>query len=82
MEADTGSIGGWSHEFMVLADSGEDAIVSCNACDYAANVEKAESRLVEAVGTRDPRPLERVATPGKKSIEEVSSFLGVPANTT
>lgn len=83
VEADTGSIGGnWSHEFMVLADSGEDAIVSCNGCDYAANVEKAESRLIEAVEHAEPRPLERVATPGKKSIEEVSSFLGVAATTT
>jgi prolyl-tRNA synthetase len=83
VEADTGSIGGnWSHEFMVLADSGEDAIVSCSACDYAANVEKAESRTIEAVEHCEPRPLERVATPGKKSIEEVSSFLGVPAAST
>jgi prolyl-tRNA synthetase len=83
VEADTGSIGGnWSHEFMVLADSGEDAIVSCSACDYAANVEKAESRLIEAVEHCEPRPLEKVATPGKKSIEEVSTFLSVPANTT
>jgi prolyl-tRNA synthetase len=83
VEADTGSIGGnWSHEFMVLADSGEDAIVSCNGCDYAANVEKAESRLVESVEHCEPRSLERVATPGKKSIEEVSAFLGVPATTT
>jgi prolyl-tRNA synthetase len=80
VEADTGSIGGSSsHEFMVLADSGEDAIVSCNACEYAANVEKAESRPTEAVEHADPRPLERVATPGKRTIEEVSEFLGVHA---
>ena len=47
VEADTGSIGGTSsHEFMVLADSGEDAIVSCSDCQYAANVEKAEARLL------------------------------------
>ena len=45
VEADTGNIGGSSsHEFMVLADSGEDAIVSCDSCEYAANVEKAELR--------------------------------------
>jgi len=80
VEADTGSIGGSSsHEFMVLADSGEDAIVSCNACEYAANVEKAESRPVESVEHADHRPLERVATPEKRTIEEVSEFLGVHA---
>jgi len=83
VEADTGSIGGnWSHEFMVLADSGEDAIVSCNACDYAANVEKAESRIIDAAEHADARPLEKVHTPGRKSIQEVSEFLQVPANTT
>jgi prolyl-tRNA synthetase len=83
VEADTGSIGGnWSHEFMVLADSGEDAIVSCSACDYAANVEKAESRLIEAEEHSEPRPLEKVHTPGKKSILEVSDFLQVPSSST
>jgi len=83
VEADTGSIGGnWSHEFMVLADSGEDAIVSCNACDYAANVEKAESRLIEAAEHSEPRPLEKVHTPAKKSIQEVSEFLQIPAAAT
>jgi prolyl-tRNA synthetase len=80
VEADTGSIGGSSsHEFMVLADSGEDAIVSCTACEYAANVEKAESRHLEVTEHADPRPLERVSTPGKRTIEEVSEFLGVHA---
>src|SRR5512147_900778 len=78
VEADTGSIGGnWSHEFMVLADSGEDAIASCNSCEYAANVEKAEARPVEAAEHADPRPLEKVATPEKRTIDEVSEFLGV-----
>jgi len=81
VEADTGSIGGsYSHEFMVLADSGEDAIVSCTACQYAANVEKAEVRQTTAAEHADPRPLERVATPEKKSIEEVAEFLGVHAS--
>jgi len=80
VEADTGSIGGSSsHEFMVLAESGEDAIVSCSTCQYAANVEKAESRPIEAAEHADPRPLERVATPDKRTIEEVSGFLGVHA---
>jgi prolyl-tRNA synthetase len=80
VEADTGSIGGSSsHEFMVLADSGEDAIVSCSFCDYAANVEKAAARPIECMEHFDPRPLEKVATPGKRTIEEVSEFLGIPA---
>jgi len=83
VEADTGSIGGnWSHEFMVLADSGEDAIVSCNDCDYAANVEKAESRVIASAEHCEPRPLEKVHTPGKKSIQEVSDFLQMPAAAT
>jgi prolyl-tRNA synthetase len=82
VEADTGSIGGsYSHEFMVLADSGEDAIVSCNACEYAANVEKAEARKPAAPEHADPRPLEKVATPDQRTIEEVSAFLGVPEST-
>ncbi|HEX9023014.1 MAG TPA: proline--tRNA ligase, partial [Geobacteraceae bacterium] len=78
VEADTGSIGGSSsHEFMVLAESGEDAIVSCGSCEYAANVEKAEARVPAAPEHAEPRPLEKVVTPDKRSIEEVSDFLGV-----
>jgi prolyl-tRNA synthetase len=78
VEADTGSIGGsFSHEFMVLADSGEDAIVSCSACQYAANMEKAQARKAEVLEHADPRPLERVTTPGQKSVDEVAAFLGV-----
>jgi len=83
VEADTGSIGGSSsHEFMVLADSGEDAIVSCNACRYAANVEKAEARRVELQPAAEQLPLEKKATPDKKAIEDVAAFLGVPVETT
>lgn len=79
VEADTGAIGGsLSHEFQVLARSGEDLIVSCGSCDYAANVEKAEARPPEAE-TFDSAALARVATPGTKTIEEVSVFLGEPA---
>jgi len=79
--ADTGAIGGTgSHEFHVLADSGEDAIAYGLESDYAANVE-----LAEAVAPAAPRPpagetMGRVATPGQHSIEEVSSFLKVPAS--
>ena len=81
VEADTGSIGGsWSHEFMVLAESGEDAIVSCSACEYAANVEKAEVKLGGVAEHAEPRPLEKVSTPDKRSIEEVAAFLDVHAS--
>ena len=77
VEAGTGAIGGsLSHEFQVLAASGEDAIVSCERCGYAANVEKAEVRAAPAAGAGGG--LERVATPGKRSVEEVSTFLGLP----
>ena len=83
VEADTGTIGGsQSHEFQVLAESGEDAIVSCNTCDYAANVEKAEVKTARPTG-RDiaevsPK-LEKVSTPGKKSVAEVAEYLKLPS---
>jgi len=84
VEADTGAIGGsLSHEFQVLADSGEDAIVSCNSCDYAANVEKAEIRAVRAAGrdvAEQSPALEKVSTPGKKSVAEVAEFLKLPSD--
>ncbi len=83
VEADTGNIGGSSsHEFMVLADSGEDAIASCNSCEYAANIEKAECRPQPQVCCDEPLSLEQVATPGRKTIAEVAEFLGVPASAT
>ncbi len=82
VEADTGSIGGSnSHEFMVLADTGEDVILSCDRCAYAANTEKAVSLLDEepsAAGEKAPAPsMEKVYTPGKKHVEEVAAFLKV-----
>lgn len=78
VEADTGSIGGSaSHEFMVLASSGEDAIVSCGACRYAANVEKAEGVQVPQGGAGQ-QPLTKVHTPGHKTIAEVAEFLKLP----
>jgi prolyl-tRNA synthetase len=79
VEADTGNIGGSSsHEFMVIADSGEDSIASCSACAYAANVEKAEAPASAAVAPpAELPPARRVDTPGKRTIEEVSAFLGV-----
>jgi prolyl-tRNA synthetase len=83
VEADTGSIGGSSsHEFMVLADSGEDAIVSCNACRYAANVEKAESPLFTDKCESIAEPLQKVSTPEMKTIADVAAFLNVPSDKT
>ena len=82
VEADSGAIGGKdSHEFMVIAGTGEDEIIYCSSCDYAANAEKAasaKSRLEE----ESLLPLEEVATPGAKTIGEVADFLGVSKNRT
>lgn len=79
VEADTGSIGGsFSHEFMVLADTGEDTLVICSGCDYAANVEKAAVVLPEAAAPSGaPADLIRVETPGMKKVERVAEFLNV-----
>jgi prolyl-tRNA synthetase len=81
VEAETGPIGGsFSHEFMVLADSGEDAVVSCTGCTYAANVERAEIGHPKGKNT-PPRsttgPMKKVLTPGMRTVEEVCNFLGV-----
>ncbi len=82
VEADSGAIGGKdSHEFMVIADSGEDVVIHCNRCHYAANVEKAQS-IKSKAADEDPLPLEEVATPGMKTIDEVAGFLGVPPSRT
>jgi len=76
VEADTGAIGGsMSHEFQVLAESGEDAIVACTRCSYAANVEKAEIAVSGASSAGSSVKLKKVATPGQRTIEEVSAFL-------
>ncbi len=115
VEADTGLIGGqFSHEFMVLADTGEEAVVSCDSCGYAANMEKAEGVAKRSSEEKIPLnppfskgeisssplekggfergslhepsdlstqksllPMERRTTPGRKSVEDVSAFLGV-----
>jgi prolyl-tRNA synthetase len=77
VEADTGAIGGsQSHEFQVLTETGEDALLACDACSYAANVEEAKARPPVAAAPSSAQ-LEKVATPGKRTIEEVSAFLGV-----
>jgi prolyl-tRNA synthetase len=79
VESDTGAIGGRrAHEFQVLADSGEDAIVSCNTCDYAANVEKAEIGRRPVASGPPANPLKRVRTPEKRTVEEVAAFLAEP----
>jgi prolyl-tRNA synthetase len=76
--ADSGSIGGdVSHEFQVLADSGEDAIAFSDQSDYAANVELAEAVAPGGVRPAPAQPLARVDTPHQKTIEEVSAFLKV-----
>jgi prolyl-tRNA synthetase len=96
VEADSGAIGGKeSHEFMVLTEDGEDEVIYCSNCGYAANVDKAQ--FVKAVETvipvsRSPEsnegeaknllPLEEIATPGTKTIEEVADFVGVPTSQT
>ena len=81
--ADTGAIGGTgSHEFHVLADSGEDAIAFCPASDYAANVELAEAVAPTILGAGGAVPMEKKATPGKTRCEDVAAFLGLPLTQT
>lgn len=78
VEAETGPIGGrFSHEFMVLAATGEDSIASCSKCNYAANVERAETKIegLGVKGQEEKRPLEKISTPGMKTVDEVSKFL-------
>jgi prolyl-tRNA synthetase len=80
VEADSGAMGGKeSHEFMVRTPAGEDQIVSCDGCNYAANMEKATSKLeavADLAAEGDGKPL-LVHTPGQKTIEDVARFLGV-----
>ena len=96
IEADSGAIGGKdSHEFMLLTEDGEDEVVYCSSCDYAANTEKAQfTKTVETVipVSRSPErgegeaknlpPLEEIATPEAKTIEDVADFVGVPTSQT
>ncbi len=77
VEADPGAIGGsGTHEFMVIADSGEAAIAYCESCDYAANVEKAELMAITA-SDEAAKLMETIPTPGMKTIQEVSQFLSL-----
>ena len=76
--ADTGAIGGsGSHEFHVLADSGEDALAFCPTSDYAANVELAEAVAPTTMRAGADKALEKIVTPGQKTIADVASFLKV-----
>ncbi|MBR4152120.1 MAG: proline--tRNA ligase [Selenomonadaceae bacterium] len=82
VEADNGAIGGGhSHEFTVLAPSGESSIAYCEKCDYAASDEKAELKVICAA-TEELRPLEKVSTPACHTIELVKNFLNVPIEKT
>ncbi len=82
VDADTGNIGGSaSHEYMVLAQSGEDAVVRCPKCNYGANVEKATSKFFE--DELEPAPAAAIAeihTPGTQSIDDVGRFLAKPTS--
>ena len=90
VQADGGDMGdSLTHEFHVLADAGEDGIAFCEGCGYAANLEKAERRVDGPAGLADPAgqalvppdlPCEEVPTPGVKTIDQVSAFMGVPGS--
>ncbi len=78
VQADSGAIGGsFSHEFMVLADTGEDTIVVCKDCEFAANMEKAAVRLVASGEEQALADLEKVETPGIRKIDAACEFLGI-----
>ncbi len=81
--ADTGNIGGQaSHEFQVIADTGEDAIAYCPDSDYAANIEMAEAVAPTAQSGEPAQPMKKVPTPGNEKCEEVAALLGVPLQRT
>lgn len=82
VEADNGAIGGGhSHEFTVLAPSGESSIAYCEKCNFAASDEKAELKIIKSA-TEELKPLEKVSTPACHTIEAVKNFLGVPIEKT
>jgi len=82
VEADSGAIGGKdSHEFMVIIESGEDEVIYCPNCNYAANMDKAQS-IKEKLPDEELLPMEEVATPGITTIEGLSNLLKVPQNRT
>ena len=82
VQADGGDMGdSLTHEFHVLADAGEDGIAFCDGCGYAANLEKAERNVADGErGTGNGESYEEVPTPGAKTIDQVSAFMGVPGS--
>jgi len=79
VEADSGAIGGsFSHEFMVLAETGEDFVISCDSCDYSANVEKAPLKNAFTPYAGEMKAAEDVHTPKSKTVAEVAEFLKLP----
>ena len=82
VQSDPGMIGGKvAHEFMLVTPSGEDRLILCSNCDYTANADIAVMRKIQ-VDNGPPKPIERVATPGRKTIEAVAQFLNVPKTQT
>jgi prolyl-tRNA synthetase len=82
VEADSGAIGGKdSHEFMVITETGEDEVIYCSNCGYAANAEKAQFAKKKS-NAEAPLSLEEIATPEAETIEEVAGFVGVPTSQT
>ncbi|MDD4025193.1 MAG: proline--tRNA ligase [Kiritimatiellae bacterium] len=81
VEADTGDIGGkWSHEFMVLAESGEDGIIDCPACGYAANQERAERACPDTPSAEQCPAAEPVSTPEVRTIDDLTAFFKCDAS--
>ncbi|MFT5727982.1 MAG: prolyl-tRNA synthetase [Desulforhopalus sp.] len=78
VQADSGSIGGdFSHEFMVMADTGEDTIVVCSGCEFAANMEKAAVVVTKKEHTEPLENIEKIETPGKRKVVAVCEFLNI-----
>ena len=78
VQADGGDMGdSLTHEFHVLADAGEDGIAWCGACGYAANLERAERRVADGAAAAPSAPVEAVATPDARTIDEVAAFMGL-----
>src|SRR5262249_56082420 len=77
VEADRGGMGGSaSNEVMVYTNAGEDMVASCPKCGYAANTEKAQSRIPEIVDENPGAPFEKFPTPGVRTIEDLVTFPG------
>lgn len=83
VEADSGQIGGgYTHEFMVLAENGEGVVAYCPSCDYAANLEIAPCKAVSYAWKQDDKALEKIETPNCKTIDAVAEFLNLPKEET